>query len=375
MIMARVELKNITKVYNDNFKAVDKVNIDIADEEFLILLGPSGCGKSTILRMVAGLEDITDGQLLINETPMNDVRPKERGIAMVFQNYALYPHMTVAQNLSFGLELNKVPKKEIKERMTDVAKILKIESLLHKKPKHLSGGQRQRVALGRAIIRKPNVFLFDEPLSNLDAKLRVHMRAEIIDLHRRLKSTAIYVTHDQVEAMTLGDKIVLMKDGVVQQQGPPLELYNHPKNTFVASFIGSPSMNLFEVQVSKDPDGPSKSGLTILSNPNFNVLLEVDQQPNLENYAGKMIIIGIRPEHIMITEKANAENSISGDIQMIENMGDESYVFFSNPSQESEHMVAKIAADVSHKVGDKLYACINPDKIHLFDSLTTEVLL
>ncbi len=370
--MARVELKNITKVYNDNFKAVDKVNIDIADEEFLILLGPSGCGKSTILRMVAGLEDITDGQLLIDDKPMNDVRPKERGIAMVFQNYALYPHMTVAQNLSFGLELNKVPKKEIKERMTDVAKILKIESLLHKKPKHLSGGQRQRVALGRAIIRKPNVFLFDEPLSNLDAKLRVHMRAEIIDLHRRLKSTAIYVTHDQVEAMTLGDIIVLMKDGVVQQQGPPLELYNHPKNTFVASFIGSPSMNLFEVQVSND-SVDSKS--IILSNANFNVLLNTDQLSNMKNYVGKTIIIGIRPEHIMTTEKSNTENSISGDIQMIEHMGDESYVFFSNPSHDSEHMVAKIAADVSHKIGDKLHACINPDKIHLFDSQTTEVIL
>ena len=241
--MSKVELKNISKVFEGGVKAVDDVTITIEDQEFVVLVGPSGCGKSTTLRMIAGLEDISSGELFIDEELMNYVQPRDRNIAMVFQNYALYPHMTVYDNMAFGLKIKKVPKAEIDARVREAARILDIEEYLARRPKALSGGQRQRVAVGRAIVRQPKVFLFDEPLSNLDAKLRVQMRAEIIALHKRLAATIVYVTHDQVEAMTMGDKIVIMKDGIVQQIGAPLYVYHHPLNKFVAGFIGSPPMN------------------------------------------------------------------------------------------------------------------------------------
>ncbi len=271
--MAKVELKKIGKVYDGNVRAVDDANITIEDKEFVVFVGPSGCGKSTTLRMVAGLEDITEGELLIDGKLVNDVPPKDRDIAMVFQNYALYPHMTVYDNMAFGLKIRKVPKAEIETRVGEAARILDIEKLLDRKPKQLSGGQRQRVAVGRAIVRKPKVFLFDEPLSNLDAKLRVQMRAELIELHDRLQATMIYVTHDQVEAMTMGDKIVVMRDGKVQQIGSPLYLYNHPINKFVAGFIGSPAMNFLKVKVveeganSSSTRVPSSSSLPPIISP------------------------------------------------------------------------------------------------------------
>jgi multiple sugar transport system ATP-binding protein len=246
--MANVNLRGVTKIYDGNVKAVDAVDIDIEDKEFVVFVGPSGCGKSTTLRMIAGLEEISGGEILIDGDLVNDVPPKDRNIAMVFQNYALYPHMSVYDNMAFGLKIRKFDKAEIDRRVKEAAKILDIEKYLDRKPKQLSGGQRQRVAVGRAIVRNPKVFLFDEPLSNLDAKLRVQMRAEIIDLHNRLQATMIYVTHDQVEAMTMGDKIVVMKDGLVQQIGSPLYLYNHPINKFVAGFIGSPPMNFLNVK-------------------------------------------------------------------------------------------------------------------------------
>src|SRR5574344_1912688 len=249
--MAEVKLINVCKVYEGHVLAVDKVNIDVKDREFVVLVGPSGCGKSTTRRMIAGLEDISSGELYIDGKLVNDVPPKDRDIAMVFQNYALYPHMTVYENMAFGLKIRKFPKEEIDQRVKEAAKILDIEELLDRKPKALSGGQRQCVAVGRAIVRKPKVFLFDEPLSNLDAKLRVQMRAEISNLHNRLKATMIYVTHDQVEALTMGDKICVMKDGKVQQIGSPLYLYNHPINKFVAGFIGSPPMNFLSVKISE----------------------------------------------------------------------------------------------------------------------------
>ena len=252
--MAAVSLKNICKIYDGGVKAVDNVNIEIADKEFVVLVGPSGCGKSTTLRMVAGLEDISSGTLTIDGKVMNDVPPKDRDIAMVFQNYALYPHMTVYDNMAFGLKIRKLPKEEIDQRVKEAAKLLDIEALLERKPKALSGGQRQRVAVGRAIVRNPKVFLFDEPLSNLDAKLRVQMRAEISNLHNRLQATMIYVTHDQVEALTMADKIVVMKLGVIQQIGGPMELYNEPDNKFVAGFIGSPPMNFIVVDVVREGD-------------------------------------------------------------------------------------------------------------------------
>ena len=250
--MATVELKNLTKIFEGGVTAVDDVKITVNDKEFVVLVGPSGCGKTTTLRMIAGLEEITKGELYIDGNLMNDTPPKDRDIAMVFQNYALYPHMSVYENMSFALRIRKYPKEEIKTRVQEAAQILNIEELLKRKPKALSGGQRQRVAVGRAIVRKPKVFLFDEPLSNLDAKLRVQMRAEISSLHTRLNATMIYVTHDQVEAMTMGDRIVVLRDGLVQQVGSPLDLYNNPRNRFVASFIGSPPMNIMTSDIKEE---------------------------------------------------------------------------------------------------------------------------
>jgi len=279
--MAKVELKGMGKVYEGNVRAVTNANITINDKEFVVFVGPSGCGKTTTLRMIAGLEDITEGELYIDGKLVNDVPPKDRDIAMVFQNYALYPHMTVYENMAFGLKIRKLPKDEIDARVKEAARILDIEKLLDRKPKQLSGGQRQRVAVGRAIVRKPKVFLFDEPLSNLDAKLRVQMRAELIELHDRLQATMIYVTHDQVEAMTMGDKIVVMKDGLVQQIGSPLYLYNNPINKFVAGFIGSPPMNFMTVNVVEE------GGQIFIDEGSFRLAPDEKQAGLLKPYVGQ----------------------------------------------------------------------------------------
>jgi multiple sugar transport system ATP-binding protein len=295
--MATVELKNVKKVYEGGVLAVENCSITINDKEFVVLVGPSGCGKSTTLRMVAGLEEITSGELYIDGKLMNDVAPKDRDIAMVFQNYALYPHMTVYENMAFGLKIRKFPKKEINERVHEAAGILDIEELLDRKPKALSGGQRQRVAVGRAIVRKPKVFLFDEPLSNLDAKLRVQMRAEISALHHRLQATMIYVTHDQTEAMTMGDRIVVLKDGLIQQIGTPLGLYNKPINRFVAGFIGSPQMNIMKSTIRES------GGRLMADEGDFAIALDGKVAEVMRPFLGKDVLVGIRPEDMVVTDK------------------------------------------------------------------------
>ena len=292
--MASVRLDNVKKVYDNSFTAVHGATLSIEDGEFVVLVGPSGCGKSTTLRMIAGLESITDGSLFIGDKRVNDVAPKDRDIAMVFQNYALYPHMTVRDNMAFGLKLRKYRKKEIQERVEHAADILGISSILDRKPKQLSGGQRQRVAVGRAIVRKPRVFLFDEPLSNLDAKLRVQMRTEISKLHQRLESTMVYVTHDQVEAMTMGDRIVVMKDGYIQQIDTPLNLYNNPSNVFVGGFIGSPAMNFIHGQIVNE----TQLTFTELKG-DFSCNVPDKYVKDLEAYSGRNVILGIRPESIL----------------------------------------------------------------------------
>ena len=303
--MAEVKLVNICKIYDGGVKAVDNVNIDIKDKEFVVLVGPSGCGKSTTLRMVAGLEDISSGELYIDGKLMNDIPPKDRDIAMVFQNYALYPHMTVYDNMAFGLKIRKLPKDEIDQRVREAAKLLDIEMLLERKPKALSGGQRQRVAVGRAIVRNPKVFLFDEPLSNLDAKLRVQMRAEISGLHHRLQATMIYVTHDQVEALTMADKIVVMKLGVIQQIGGPMELYNDPDNKFVAGFIGSPPMNFMVVKVTE------KGGNLQLQSKSFTLDVTAEQAKFLAPYVGKEVTFGIRPEDVEYSHRKARQSTVT----------------------------------------------------------------
>ncbi len=319
--MALVILKNVSKSYDGKTKTVKDVNLTIQDKEFVVLVGPSGCGKSTTLRMVAGLEEITDGEIMIDGKVINDVAPKDRDIAMVFQNYALYPHMTVYENMAFGLKLRKFSKEDIKSRVEEAARVLDLTEFLDRKPKTLSGGQRQRVAVGRAIVRKPKVFLFDEPLSNLDAKLRVQMRTEISKLHKRLDATIIYVTHDQVEAMTMGTKIVVMKDGLIQQVGSPLELYNRPVNKFVAGFIGSPAMNFIEVEI-------QESGRVKLSNTEI-ILNTTDlYKDKLKEFIGKQIIMGIRPEQIKLISEGINDLAVNVKLELIEPMGYESFIYF-----------------------------------------------
>ena len=296
--MAQVNLRNLVKKFSEDVVAVNNVNLDIEDKEFVVLVGPSGCGKTTTLRMVAGLEDISEGEIYIGDRLVNDVPPKDRNIAMVFQNYALYPHMTVYKNMAFSLKLRRTPKDEIERRVKAAADILGIGELLDRKPKQLSGGQRQRVAVGRAIVRQPEVFLFDEPLSNLDAKLRVNMRAELIKLHERLDATMIYVTHDQVEAMTMGDRIVVMRNGFIQQVGPPMEVYNQPQNQFVAGFIGSPPMNFMEARLV-----PDNGGLAIEIR-GMRLPLPPHKAKSAEAYTNKSVVFGIRPEDIVPATEA-----------------------------------------------------------------------
>ena len=356
--MATVKLENICKIYDGGVKAVDNVNIDIEDREFVVLVGPSGCGKSTTLRMVAGLEDISSGTLTIDGKVVNDVPPKDRDIAMVFQNYALYPHMTVYDNMAFGLKIRKFPKEEIDQRVREAAKLLDIEALLDRKPKALSGGQRQRVAVGRAIVRNPKVFLFDEPLSNLDAKLRVQMRAEISNLHNRLQATMIYVTHDQVEALTMADKIVVMKLGVIQQIGGPMELYNEPDNKFVAGFIGSPPMNFIVVDVVKD------NGKTYLASPSFRLETTEAQAKFLSPYVGKKVTFGIRPEDVEYSHQSQDGKTINGNVSVVEPLGSETQVYVAT---DNANIVGKIDPSVIPTVGEKVALIVNMDKARFFD--------
>ncbi|PKL87382.1 MAG: glycerol-3-phosphate ABC transporter ATP-binding protein [Ignavibacteriae bacterium HGW-Ignavibacteriae-2] len=359
--MAEVILKNLSKSYDGKSKAVNDVNIKINDKEFVVLVGPSGCGKSTTLRMVAGLEDISGGEILIDGKVVNDISPKDRDIAMVFQNYALYPHMTVFENMAFGLKLRKFPKSEILNRVQEAAKILDIENFLERKPKALSGGQRQRVAVGRAIVRKPKVFLFDEPLSNLDAKLRVQMRTEISKLHKKLEATMIYVTHDQTEAMTMGDKIVVMKDGFVQQIDSPLKLYNNPVNKFVAGFIGSPSMNFIDGKIIKNTKLLFQS-----VDGKDTIELSGKYSSKLESYLNKNIILGFRPEDIQIknTESGNlSRHSIK--LEVVEPMGNEIFIYFLLGNAE---ITGRVPADTILKVDDVIDVFIDKDKLHFFDA-------
>ncbi|MDD3839768.1 MAG: sn-glycerol-3-phosphate ABC transporter ATP-binding protein UgpC [Clostridia bacterium] len=369
--MAGLTLKNIQKVYPGDVKAVDNFNLDIEDKEFIVLVGPSGCGKSTTLRMVAGLEEITEGELYIGDKLVNDVAPKDRDIAMVFQNYALYPHMTVYENMAFGLKLRKTPKAEIDRRVKEAAKILDIEHLLNRKPKALSGGQRQRVALGRAIVREPKVFLMDEPLSNLDAKLRVQMRTEITKLHQRLQTTFIYVTHDQTEAMTMGTRIVVMKDGVIQQVDTPQNLYNVPDNEFVAGFIGSPQMNFADAKLVKEGDvicvqfGKNKIPL-----PEGKVKKLKDQ-----SYIGKEVTMGIRPEDLHDEEiflKNSPETIVKASVEVVELMGSETYLYL---IINGNNMVARVDPRSTARTGDTIDIALNANKIHLFDKDTEETIL
>ena len=363
--MAKVELKGIAKVYEGNVRAVDNANIVVEDKEFVVFVGPSGCGKSTTLRMVAGLEDITEGELYIDGELMNDVPPKDRNIAMVFQNYALYPHMSVYENMAFGLRIKKVPKDEIDRRVRDAAKILDIEKFLDRKPKALSGGQRQRVAVGRAIVRNPKVFLFDEPLSNLDAKLRVQMRAELSNLHLRLNATMIYVTHDQVEAMTMANKIVVMKDGRVQQIGSPLYLYNYPVNKFVAGFIGSPPMNFLTVKVLEEGGG------LVLDEGSFKIKPDASHIEVLKKYAGKEVYFGIRPEDMAYTP-SGGDNSFSVKVTVVEPLGADIHLWLTTATQP---LVARTEPHHAFKVGDTAAFIPRMDKARYFDKETELAIL
>ena len=365
--MAEIKLENIHKRYdNAEDYAVTDFNLEVEDNEFIVFVGPSGCGKSTTLRMIAGLEEITEGDLYIDDDVVNDVAPKDRDIAMVFQNYALYPHMTVFDNMAFGLKLRKMPKNEIKERVDHAAEMLGLTDLLDRKPAALSGGQRQRVALGRAVVRSPKVFLMDEPLSNLDAKLRVHMRTEIAKLHEELKTTMIYVTHDQTEAMTLADRIVIMEAGVIQQVGSPFEVYNSPNNAFVASFIGSPAMNLNEVTYR---DGR-------ITGNGIDLVVSAPSKKALDNqgYEGKTIIFGIRPEDIhteQIALDASPETVVESTITVAELTGAESILYLDVDGTE---IIAVVDARDYHETGSKLEVAFNMNKAHFFDKETEHVI-
>lgn len=368
MNMVKMALTNIHKKYEsaENYSVTD-FNLDIADREFIVFVGPSGCGKSTTLRMIAGLEDISEGELDIGGVVMNDMAPKDRDIAMVFQNYALYPHMTVYDNMAFGLKLRKYDKAEIKQRVESAAKTLGLDEFLQRKPAALSGGQRQRVALGRAIVRDAKVFLMDEPLSNLDAKLRVSMRAEIAKLHRRLKTTTIYVTHDQTEAMTMADRIVIMKDGFIQQVGTPQDVYNTPKNVFVASFIGSPAMNFFTVTLDDDIVSDGKG---------LRVRISEGQQKALaaKGYNRKELIFGIRPEDInseMVALEAAPESVVHAEIVVSELLGAETMLYTRVGDTE---FISKVDARDFHEPGESISLALDLNKAHFFDPKTEQVI-
>ena len=359
--MARVTIRNLNKKF-DEVHAVKDVNLEIRDKEFVVLVGPSGCGKTTTLRMVAGLESITSGQVAIGDTVVNELPPMDRDIAMVFQNYALYPHMSVYDNMAFGLKMRKFDRVEIAKRVQEAAEILGIEDYLKRKPRQLSGGQRQRVALGRAIVRHPQVFLFDEPLSNLDAKLRVQMRVEIKKIHDRLGTTAIYVTHDQVEAMTLGDRVVVMKDGLVQQAGEPLELYNTPANRFVAGFIGSPGMNFVPVSLRR------VDGALWAENTGIRIKLPAAIEGRLGRYADKQVTLGIRPEDLHLASAADPpELGFDAVVVVVEKLGSETLL---DVEVGAHMMVAAVEPSVGAKAHERLRLALNPERLHFFDGET-----
>jgi multiple sugar transport system ATP-binding protein len=374
--MARVELQQVSKIFPGGVRAVDGINLSVADREFVVLVGPSGCGKTTTLRMIAGLEEISAGSILIGERIVNQVAPKDRDIAMVFQNYALYPHMTVYKNMAFGLKLRGMPKAQIRQRVTDTAKMLGIVDLLDRKPKQLSGGQRQRVAVGRAIVREPAAFLFDEPLSNLDAKLRVTTRAELKRLHQRLKTTTIYVTHDQEEAMTLGDRIVVMKDGKIQQSDAPLQTYNAPTNRFVAGFIGMPPMNFID-GVLKSESGnmtfiegrrdPSKDGQLTFPPGGFTLPVPARCRQMLADRVGQPLVLGIRPEHLYLrpVDAGGEEAKIEVTVNVIEPLGSDMDVYLA--TAVNDHLVGRLEAQSGLQAGAAATVFVDLRKVHFFE--------
>lgn len=391
--MASISLDGIGKIYEGGTRALTDVNLEINDGEFMVLVGPSGCGKSTLLRMIAGLEDITEGTMKIGDTVVNDIPPKDRNIAMVFQNYALYPHMTVFDNMAFGLKLRKMPKDEITRRVEEAAKVLEITEYLPRKPKALSGGQRQRVAMGRAIVREPVAFLMDEPLSNLDAKLRVQMRSELGQLHARLKTTTVYVTHDQVEAMTMGDRVAVMRKGIIEQAASPRELYDKPVNLFVAGFIGSPAMNLVYANLADSGDGMTATfGDSTLRLDSQNVAA----RPGLAAYAGKQIVLGIRPEAFEAAAALGAEGDVPVEVSLVEQLGSEAFVHFAYDSRpvvtqdirelladegadesalgDTTKFVARINPDFAPALGDNIRLAVDTGKLHFFDPDTSQAI-
>ena len=418
--MAEVTMEDVTKVYGEDVIAVRDMNLDIEDGEFVVFVGPSGCGKSTALRMIAGLEDISRGKVFIGDNVVNDLPPRDRDVAMVFQNYALYPHMNVRENMGFALKLRKMDKDEIGRRVDEAARILSIERFLDRKPKALSGGQRQRVALGRAIVREPKAFLMDEPLSNLDAKLRVQMRTEIAKLHNRIGTTTIYVTHDQTEAMTMADRIVVLKDGIVQQVASPQQMYDHPVNVFVAGFIGSPAMNFIRARLERENGELAVTfGRTRIPLAR-EVMAEAEEKGDLGQYADKEVVLGIRPEHIEDAQLAegdallggagaDAQNTVEVEPQVIESMGSEKYLYFGVAREQAarlesieeltgdadgadddgdgsdgsagstedfgELMVARVSAESEARLGQRMRLVLDSSKIRLFDSETEKAIL
>ncbi len=367
--MAQVSLRDVSKVFPGNVKAVDRINLGIENKEFMVLVGPSGCGKSTTLRMIAGLEQISEGDIYIGNKMVNDVPAKDRDISMVFQNYALYPHMTVFENMAFGLRLRRIHKPEITQRVNEAAEILGIKRYLNRKPKELSGGERQRVAVGRAIVRKPMVFLFDEPLSNLDAKMRVQMRTELHKLHLRLQTTIIYVTHDQVEAMTMGDRIAVMKDGLLQQVNDPITTYDRPKNKFVAGFIGSPPMNFLRGKIIKI------DGKIYFDEGKVRVRLTQEMHPKMQPYADKEVIFGIRPEDIyekLFVSVAPPENIVRVNCEVYEPMGSEVYLYLNTGKHT---FIARVGAHDRPKINQEMDLVFDMSKVHFFDKDSEEVIV
>jgi len=375
--MAGVRFEQVTKWYSESAPVIKDLNLEVRDAEFLVLVGPSGCGKSTALRMIAGLEDISEGDLYIGERRVNDIAPKDRDVSMVFQNYALYPHMTVFDNMAFALKLRHAPRAEIEGRVQRAAQMLALGDYLTRKPRQLSGGQRQRVALGRALVREPQVFLLDEPLSNLDAKLRVQTRAEISRLHQATGTTFVYVTHDQVEAMTMGDRIAVFNAGVVQQLGAPRDLYERPANLFVAGFIGSPAMNLFRARLARH-----EGGVAVAISAGDGAATWTLHGPSAAALAGQAtgdgrdVIVGVRPEGLLLANDS-AENAISGVVDVVEHLGNEQYAYLRLPgavatdAEETQTSVARLPAEAKVAVGERLRLSVDPDALHVFDPATT----
>jgi len=368
--MASIEIKRLQKTYSNNHHAIKGIDISIQEGEFVVLVGPSGCGKSTLLRMIAGLEDISGGELFFNDKLMNSVHPKDRNIAMVFQNYALYPHMTVYDNMAFGLKLKKMPKAEIHQRVTDAAKTLGLTEYLNSLPKEMSGGERQRVAIGRAIVRQPEVFLFDEPLSNLDAKLRVQMRTEIKRLHKQLKNTMVYVTHDQIEAMALGDKIVILKDGLVQQTDTPFNVFSHPENKFVAGFIGSPAMNFVSGKIVKEEE-------LYFINEGMKISVPPPLRASMEKYMDKQVDMGFRPEYVydkFLEKERHLSTDVEIEIIIVENVGSESYNHF-KLNRMDVIFSYRSSSSHAHTPGERVTVGIDLERLHFFDKETEKTIL